>query len=415
MINIARHQLSNGLRVVHSKNAASGMVAVNLLYKAGSRNEQYEHTGLAHLVEHLMFGGSEAVKNFDHVMQEAGGENNAWTSNDITNYYELLPVQNIETALWVEADRMRNLLLTDKSVEVQRNVVCEEFKQRCLNTPYGDSGHLLRGMVYRIHPYRWPVIGKALSDIEQMPKEVIQSFYEQYYVPENAILSIVGNIDSDKAFSLVEKWFGDLSNETAKQSRFIPEEPKQCESREFRVVKDVPRDMLVMAFRMCGRCGGSYEACDLISDILSNGRSSRMFRNIYAKGTLVSSIDASISGDLDSGMFIIKSQLLPGVGFQAVERAIREETDRLISEGVGNWELEKTLNRFESNQLFANLNNEERASNLAYYEMLGDANLINSEVGKYRGITSRRISEVAARLFADDNCSTLYYESSSRS
>lgn len=410
MIEIDRHRLPNGLRIVHNKNA-TGMAAVNLLYKVGSRNENYRHTGLAHLLEHLMFGGSKEAPEFDKCLQEAGGENNAWTNNDITNYYEILPAQNIETALWLEADRMSNLSLGDKSVEVQRSVVQEEFKQRCLNVPYGDSSHLLRDMVYTVHPYRWPVIGKNLSDIETVPKETIRQFYRRYYNPDNAILSIVGDIGADEAFSLCEKWFGGIPHSGFTEDA-IPAEPEQTAPRQTEVEKDVPHNLLIKAYRMGGRLSPDYRVCDLISDILSNGRSSRFFRNIYAKGNLVSSIDASITGDLDPGMFLVKAQLLPGVSYEKVEQAIAEEIDRLTQDGASGRELEKNANRFESNLLFSNLNNDERAANLAYYEMLGDANLINLETEKYRETTASDVAETCSRLFDPDNCSTLYYKSS---
>lgn len=410
MIEIFRHTLSNGLRVVHNKNAVTGMVAVNLLYKVGSRNESFEFTGLAHLLEHLMFGGSENAPNFDCCLQEAGGENNAWTNNDITNYYEILPVQNIETALWIEADRMQSLLLTDKSVEVQRSVVREEFKQRCLNAPYGDAGHILRSMVYKRHPYRWPVIGKSLSDISNVPKKTVEDFYRKYYVPNNAILAVVGNIDAERAFALAEKWFGQIPMASA-VADVIPEEPQQTASAHKHVLRPVPHNLLIKGYRMCGRQSPDYAVCDLISDILSNGRSSRLFRNVYAKGGLVSSIDASITGDLDPGMFVIKAQLLPGVRYETVEKAISEEIDKLVQYGAGERELQKAGNRFESNALFCNLNNDERAANLTYYEMLGNAGLINQEVDKYRAVTSVMLQDVGQRLFAGNNCSTLYYES----
>ena len=410
MIKIACHKLANGLEVVHSRNAISGMAAVNVLYKVGSRNESPQYTGLAHFLEHLMFTGSENARNFDTCMQEAGGENNAWTNNDITNYYEVLPVQNIETAFWLEADRMQNLLLSDKAVETQRSVVQEEFKQRCLNVPYGDVGHVLRALVYKQSSYRWPVIGKSLSDIEDVPKAVIRDFYTSHYAPNNAILSIVGNVDAEKVFELAHKWFGNMCSRKMANDD-VPEEPKQMEARTAHILKDVPYSLLVKAYRMCGRLGTDYVACDLISDLLSNGRSSRLFRNVYAKGGLVSSIDASITGDLADGMFVIKAQLLPGVGFEKAEKAITDELERLLQDGADAMELEKAANRFESNLLFGNLNNDERAYNLAYYQMLGNAEGINMEAERYRSITSSQVLEIGRRLFRPENSSTLYYES----
>lgn len=408
MIEIQRHTLDNGLRIVHNKNAATGMVAVNLLYQVGSRNEQYEYTGMAHLLEHLMFGGSANAPCFDRILQEAGGENNAWTNNDITNYYEILPVQNIETALWIEADRMENLLLGDKALEVQRNVVQEEFKQRCLNAPYGDAGHILRRNVYHCHPYRWPVIGKSLEDIETVPKEVVRDFYHRFYVPDNAILSVVGNIDSDRLFRLVEKYFGHIAAGNRPKS-VLPVEPRQTEARVEQVQRNVPHNMLIKAYRMCDRNSADYHASDMISDILSNGRSSRFYQNIYAKGNMVSSIDASITGDIDEGMLVVKAQLLPGVSYEVVEAAIDKELDMLKTQLTDVRELDKLKNRYESNALFSNINNDERAANLAYYEMLGDANMINRVIDDYRQTTPEAIRRVSQYLLDERNSTTIYY------
>lgn len=408
MIEIQRHTLDNGLRIVHNKNAATGMVAVNLLYQVGSRNEQYEYTGMAHLLEHLMFGGSANAPCFDRILQEAGGENNAWTNNDITNYYEILPVQNIETALWIEADRMENLLLGDKALEVQRNVVQEEFKQRCLNAPYGDAGHILRRNVYHCHPYRWPVIGKSLEDIETVPKEVVRDFYHRFYVPDNAILSVVGNIDSDRLFRLVEKYFGHIAAGNRPKS-VLPAEPRQTEARVEQVQRNVPHNMLIKAYRMCDRNSADYHASDMISDILSNGRSSRFYQNIYAKGNMVSSIDASITGDIDEGMLVVKAQLLPGVSYEVVEAAIDKELDMLKTQLTDVRELDKLKNRYESNALFSNINNDERAANLAYYEMLGDANMINRVIDDYRQPTPEAIRRVSQYLLDERNSTTIYY------
>lgn len=407
MIEIQRHTLDNGLRIVHNKNAATGMVAVNLLYQVGSRNEQYEYTGMAHLLEHLMFGGSANAPCFDRILQEAGGENNAWTNNDITNYYEILPVQNIETALWIEADRMENLLLGDKALEVQRNVVQEEFKQRCLNAPYGDAGHILRRNVYHCHPYRWPVIGKSLEDIETVPKEVVRDFYHRFYVPDNAILSVVGNIDSDRLFRLVEKYFGHIA--AGRPKSVLPVEPRQTEARVEQVQRNVPHNMLIKAYRMCDRNSADYHASDMISDILSNGRSSRFYQNIYAKGNMVSSIDASITGDIDEGMLVVKAQLLPGVSYEVVEAAIDKELDMLKTQLTDVRELDKLKNRYESNALFSNINNDERAANLAYYEMLGDANMINRVIDDYRQTTPEAIRRVSQYLLDERNSTTIYY------
>ena len=410
MIDVGRFTLSNGLRVVHNRNTVARMAAVNVLYKVGSRNESFDYTGIAHLLEHLMFSGTECVPDFDRCMQEAGGENNAWTSNDITNYYDVLPVDNIETAFWLESDRMRNLAFTDSGFNVQRSVVAEEFKQRCLNVPYGDLSHLWRELVYKRHPYRWPVIGRNVEDIETVDKSVVRDFYEKHYSPDNAILSVVGNIDSQEVFELAEKWFGSIPKYRGVRD-LIPSEPCQSEFRKCVVKRDVPHRLLFRAYRMCGRLSDDYYACDLLSDLLSNGRSSRFFRNILVKGDLVSSIDASITGDFDDGAFLIKAMLLPGSSYDAVEHAIDAELAKLVTGDVRKSEIEKSANKFESNLLFSNLNNDERASNLAYYEMLGNADMINQEPEKYRSAGSvDNLEKVAEKLFSPTNCSSVYYD-----
>lgn len=317
-------------------------------------------------------------------------------------------MQNIETALWIEADRMENLLLGDKALEVQRNVVQEEFKQRCLNAPYGDAGHILRRNVYHCHPYRWPVIGKSLEDIETVPKEVVRDFYHRFYVPDNAILSVVGNIDSDRLFRLVEKYFGHIAAGNRPKS-VLPAEPRQTEARVEQVQRNVPHNMLIKAYRMCDRNSADYHASDMISDILSNGRSSRFYQNIYAKGNMVSSIDASITGDIDEGMLVVKAQLLPGVSYEVVEAAIDKELDMLKTQLTDVRELDKLKNRYESNALFSNINNDERAANLAYYEMLGDANMINRVIDDYRQTTPEAIRRVSQYLLDERNSTTIYY------
>ena len=410
MIKINRHILSNGLRVVHCKTEAAKMVAVNVLYCVGSRNESEQHTGMAHLFEHLMFGGSKNAPDFDLSLQMAGGENNAWTSDDITNFYEVLPVVNIETAFWLEADRMMNLLLTDKSFEVQKSVVMEEFKQRCLNVPYGDVGHLWRDLVYKVHPYKWPVIGKELSHIENVDKETLINFYNRYYSPDNAILSVVGDIEADEVFALAEKWFGHI-RPFGGDKLVIPQEPLQTEARTLCVEHDVPVNTLLRYYRMPDRFDPEYVPCDLISDILANGRSSRFQQNIVSKGKLVSSLDASITGSLDSGVLIIKAALLPDANYKDVEAAIDTELDKLLNGDVKAWELGKVANKFESNSIFSNINCDECASNMAYCEMLGDVELMNTQPALYHAVTEERFKTTCQNILRKENCSTLYYMS----
>lgn len=408
MIEIKSHQLENGLRIVHNREATTKMAAVNLLYCVGAKDEDPEHTGFAHLMEHLMFSGTPSAPNFDTVVQMAKGENNAWTNNDITNYYEVLPVENIETALILEADRMVNLSLTDESVENQRSVVAEEFKQRCLNVPYGDMTHLWRALAYKVHPYRWPTVGLDVQTIENAEKSDILRLYKNFYKPSNAILSVVGDIDSDEVFRLAEKSFGDIEKHQISEPDY-QQEPEQKEKRELVVARNVPHRMLFKAYHMPGRLSKGYIEADLLSDILSNGRSSRFFKNFISKGRMFSNIDASITGDVEPGVLRIQATLLPDVNFEEANKALCEEICMAIN-SITDYEVEKYVNKFESNRLFTNINIDERAANLAYFEMLGNAGMINSEIDSYRTIGKQDIKSFASSLFNEENSSTIFYD-----
>lgn len=408
MIEIKSHQLENGLRIVHNREATTKMAAVNLLYCVGAKDEDPEHTGFAHLMEHLMFSGTPSAPNFDTVVQMAKGENNAWTNNDITNYYEVLPVENIETALILEADRMVNLSLTDESVENQRSVVSEEFKQRCLNVPYGDMTHLWRALAYKVHPYRWPTVGLDVQTIENAEKSDILRLYKNFYKPSNAILSVVGDIDSDEVFRLAEKSFGDIEKRQISEPDY-QQEPEQKEKRELVVARNVPHRMLFKAYHMPGRLSKGYIEADLLSDILSNGRSSRFFKNFISKGRMFSNIDASITGEVEPGVLRIQATLLPDVNFEEANNALCEEICMAIN-SITDYEVEKYVNKFESNRLFTNINIDERAANLAYFEMLGNADMINSEIDSYRTIGKQDIKSFASSLFNEENSSTIFYD-----
>lgn len=408
MIEIKSHQLENGLRIVHNREATTKMAAVNLLYCVGAKDEDPEHTGFAHLMEHLMFSGTPSAPNFDTVVQMAKGENNAWTNNDITNYYEVLPVENIETALILEADRMVNLSLTDESVENQRSVVAEEFKQRCLNVPYGDMTHLWRALAYKVHPYRWPTVGLDVQTIENAEKSDILRLYKNFYKPSNAILSVVGDIDSDEVFRLAEKSFGDIEKHQISEPDY-QQEPEQKEKRELVVARNVPHRMLFKAYHMPGRLSKGYIEADLLSDILSNGRSSRFFKNFISKGRMFSNIDASITGEVEPGVLRIQATLLPDVNFEEANNALCEEICMAIN-SITDYEVEKYVNKFESNRLFTNINIDERAANLAYFEMLGNADMINSEIDSYRTIGKQNIKSFASSLFNEENSSTIFYD-----
>ena len=409
MIQVNHHTLENGLRIVHYEDKSTQMVALNLLYDVGARDEDPEHTGFAHLFEHLMFGGSINVPDYDTPVQNAGGENNAWTNNDITNYYITLPRQNVETGFWLESDRMLSLDFNPKSLEVQRQVVIEEFKQRNLNQPYGDASHLMRELAYKRHPYRWPTIGKEISHIANATLEEVRTFFYHYYAPNNAILAVTGHISFDETLRLAEKWFGPIPKREIPLRR-LPKEERQTALRRRTVERKVPVSAIYMAFHMCDRKHPYYYAFYIITDVLSNGRSSRFVRSLIQEQKLFTAIDAYISGSIDEGLLQITGKPASGITLEQAEQAIWVELERMKSVPVDEHELEKVKNRYESEQIFSNMNYLNVANNLAFFELTGRAEDINDEVKKYRSVTSAEIQEVAARCFVPENCSVLYYK-----
>ena len=402
MIKISRHVLANGLRLVHSQDESTQMVALNIVYNVGARDEHPDHTGFAHLFEHLMFGGSVNIPDYDAPLQLAGGENNAWTNNDITNYYLTVPRQNVEIGFWLESDRMLSLDFNERSLEVQRGVVMEEFKQRCLNQPYGDVGHLLRPLAYKEHPYQWPTIGKELSHIANATLDEVKDFFFRFYAPNNAVLAVTGNISFEEAVALTEKWFGTIPRRDVPVRR-LPQEPVQTEERRLTVERNVPLDALFMAFHMCERAHPDYYAFDILSDILSNGRSSRLNQHLVQEKQLFSSIDASISGSIDAGLFHISGKPSAGVSLEEAEAAVREELKILQNEAIAAQELEKVKNKFESTQIFGNINYLNVATNLAWFELNGVAEDMEKEVERYRAVTAGQLQTVAQTAFDKAN------------
>lgn len=401
--------LNNGLRLVHHEDLSTQMVALNIVYDVGARDEHPEHTGFAHLFEHLMLGGSVNIPDYDAPLQSAGGENNAWTNNDITNYYLTVPKSNVEIGFWLESDRMMELAFSEQSLEVQRGVVMEEFKQRCLNQPYGDVGHLIRPLAYEVHPYRWPTIGKDLSHIEQVTLEEVKSFFYRFYAPNNAVLAITGNISWEEAVRLTEKWFGPIPRRDV-PVRQLPQEPVQTTERRQVVKRPVPLDALFMAYRMCSREHPDYYAFDILSDILSNGRSSRLNRRLVQEQKLFSGIDAYISGTRDAGLLHISGKPSAGVSLERAEAAVRKELQELQQVTIEGEELEKVKNKFESTQIFGNINYLNVATNLAWFELTGQAEDIDREVERYRAVTAEQLKTVAQETFREENSVVLYYE-----
>ena len=406
---INKLRLDNGLRLVHHEDTSTQMVALNIVYDVGARDEHPDHTGFAHLFEHLMFGGSVHIPDYDAPLQLAGGENNAWTNNDITNYYLTVPKSNVEIGFWLESDRMLELAFSEQSLEVQRGVVMEEFKQRCLNQPYGDVGHLLRPLAYQTHPYRWPTIGKELSHVANATLDEVKSFFFRFYAPNNAVLAVTGNISWEETVRLAEKWFGSIPRREV-PTRQLPQEPIQTEERRLTVERNVPLDALFMVFHICRRGDADYYAFDILSDILSNGRSSRFNQRLVQEKKLFSSIDAYISGTRDAGLFHISGKPSVGVSLEQAEAAVREELEELKHSLVGEQELEKVKNKFESTQIFGNINYLNVATNLAWYELTGEAEDIDREVDNYRAVTAEQLRMVAEEAFRKENGVVLYYK-----
>ncbi len=408
MIDYKKVHLSNGLKLLIHEDITNPMCVVNVLYDVGARDENPEQTGFAHLFEHLMFGGSVNIPVYDEPLQRVGGENNAFTSNDITNYYIQIPSQNFETALWLESDRMLNLAFSEKSLEVQKNVVCEEFKQRYLNQPYGDVWLLLRELVYQVHPYRWATIGKELSHIENAEIDDVKAFFKKHYNPQNAIVVIAGNVNTSEIEKQAEKWFGSIP-QGEKYVRNLPQEPKQTEAKTKTVYRDVPADAIYKVFHMSNRKSREYYVSDLMSDILSRGNSSRLHQSLLKEQKLFSEINAYVSGDMDAGMFIVEGKLSENISVEIAEKAIMKELNQLISDLVPENELQKVKNKSESTFIFGEMSLLNKAMNLAYYELMGDAKMINTEIEIYQSITADEIKNQAAILFDERNSSTLYY------
>ena len=413
MIEFERFKLDNGLRVIVHKDNSTPIVAFNLLYDIGARDEEPDRTGLAHLFEHLMFGGSLNISNYDEVVEKSGGQNNAFTSNDITNYYITLPKENIEQAFRLESDRMLSLAFSPKSLEVQRQVVVEEFKQNYLNQPYGDIHFLLRSLAFKKHPYRWPTIGKELSHIEQVNMEDVKEFFYANYAPNNAILVIAGDVDTEEMKFLSEKWFSSIKPRKIKL-RTLPKEPRQMEARTLWVEREVPVDIIYKAFHMCARTHKDFFASDLLSDILSRGNSSRLYNQLVKDQKLFSDIDAFCGGDSDPGLFYFAGKVAPDISIEEADKGIQSQIDALRNELVSDRELRKVKNKVISSHLFSEVNILNKAMNLATSELLGDANLCNQQIALYESVSAEDIKEVAREIFREKNSNTLYYKAKSK-
>ena len=410
MIDFERFTLNNGLRVIVHRDASTPIVAINIIYNIGSRDEDPERTGFAHLFEHLMFGGSVNIPRYDEPLERVGGENNAFTNNDFTNYYLTLPGHNIETGFWLESDRMLELAFSEKSFDVQRNVVVEEFRQNYLNQPYGDAWLLLRPLAYKVHPYSWPTIGKQVSHIEDAHVEEVLEFYARFYNPCNAILVVAGDVEKEQVQKFCEKWFEPIKAGLSYKRQLTPE-PEQTEARFLKVERNVPYDAIYKAWHMCSRDDERFYASDLLTDILSAGQSGRLYQQLVKNQRLFSDLHCFITGDLEAGLLVITGKLMKGITFEQSENAISEEIEKLCSENVSEIELQKVKNRVEAMVAFSEMRVIDKAMNLAYYELLGDADGVNSLSAKYAEVKASEITTEANQIFRPENCSTLYYAS----
>ncbi|MEM7103490.1 MAG: pitrilysin family protein [Bacteroidota bacterium] len=409
MIEFSRHTLDNGLRIIVHEDDSTPLAAVNILYNVGARNERPEKTGFAHLFEHLMFGGSENVPSYDEPLQWAGGESNAFTNNDITNYYNIVPSGNLETAFWLESDRMMSLNFNNRSLDVQRKVVVEEFKENYLNQPYGDAWHNISDLAFKVHPYRWPTIGLTPDHVENASLDDVKAFFFKFYRPNNAILVVTGNVKTEEVIQLAEKWFGEIPRGVAIDPN-IPVEPEQKEKHERRLKTSVPLDAMFLAFHMPARIDPKFYYCDLLTDILATGNSSRLYRRLLMEQQLFSEVDAYVTGSIDPGLLIIEGKPSQGVSLEEAEAAVWKELEELIDTPIPDQELQKIKNKVESTLIFSEASVLNKAINLAFFELLGDADIINREPEYYRTITSIDLQKQAKETFRIENCSRLYYE-----
>jgi len=408
MINFIRFRLENGLRVIIHEDRSTPLVAMNLLYDVGSKDEDPAMTGLAHMFEHLMYCGSANIPEYDLPLQLAGGENNAFTNNDITNYYLTLPSENIETGFWLESDRMLAPDFTQNKLDIQKSVVIEEFKQRYLNQPYGDVMLLLRPLAYSVHPYRWPTIGMEVSHLENVSLDDVRNFFSSRYTPGNAILTLAGNINTDKAHDLATKWFGSIPGRAAAE-RSLPSEPAQKGERNLKVEREVPADALYKAWHMGKRISDDFYTLDLLTDLLAGGESGRLYNKLVREKNLFSEINAYITSDIDPGLVILSGKLMKGTDIKDAEKAVNEVIDELKDSSLTERELEKVKNKFESSTVLSNTSILNKAMSLSVYELLGDIHLVNRETERFRAVSKEMVREAAVSYLNPENCTTIFY------
>lgn len=408
MINFESFELSNGLRVIVHEDHNTPMAVLNILYDVGSRDEHEDKTGFAHLFEHLMFGGSKHIPSYDEPLQRVGGDNNAFTSPDITNYYITVPAVNLETAFWLESDRMLSLSFDPKVLEVQRSVVIEEFKQRYLNQPYGDVMLELRPLAYEKHPYRWPTIGKEISHIEQATMGDVKSFFAKHYLPNNAVMVVAGNVTIKEVKALAQKWFGGIPAGD-RPERALPAEPIQSARRVLDMEANVPSNGLYMAFHMPERMHNAYYATDLLSDMLGRGKSSRLYDELVEGKQIFHGLNAYVSGSIDPGLLMIEGKTSDGVSLDEAEEAVWQVLEKFKAQSFSTEELNKVKNKAESTLVFSEVELLSRAMNLAFAANMGNPDLVNKEVVQMQAVTGDDVMEQAESILKESNASVLRY------
>jgi zinc protease len=410
MIDFKRFTLDNGLIILIHEDHSTPLVALNIIYDVGSRDEDPEMTGMAHLFEHLMFGGSENIPDFDTPLQMAGAENNAFTNNDITNYYLTIPSNNLETGFWLESDRMLGLNFSEEVLNTQKKVVIEEYKQRYLNQPYGDTLILLRSLAYKVHPYNWPAIGKSISHIEKIELTHVKDFFFSHYAPNNAILSVSGNIGQDEVLKLAEKWFGPIPRRNV-SVRKTDQEPVQNKERILKIERDVPSNVLFKTWHICSRGDKDFITLDLLTDILAGGESGRLHSTLVRDKKLFTDINAYLTGEIEPGLLVISGKMMDGIPFKIAEDSVNEIIDDIKNTLIPAEEIEKLKNKFESSMVFSNTSVLNKAMNLGFYELLGDANGVNTEIDVYNRVSPEMVKQSALNYLKNSNCSTLHYMS----
>ncbi len=409
MIKFERYRLDNGLRIIVHEDKSTPLVSVCMTYNVGTKYEESGKTGFAHLFEHLMFGGSKNAPNFDDYIQQAGGENNAFTNQDMTVYYEYLPWQNLEVALWLEADRMLQLNLTEKNLAKERKVVVEEFKESCLNEPYGDIWHHIGPLAYTQHPYRVPTIGEVPAHIAEAKLEDVVAFFDNYYCPNNAVLSVAGNVKPEEVLALVQKWFGDIPQGRAAIPKIL-QEPQQNQKRVLEVTANVPLNALYLVFQGAERASSDYYIDDFITDVLADGDAARLYQRLVKEQELFVDIDAYVTASVDRGLLIIEGRLAEETTYEIAEAALWETLAEMKEELLAEKMVQKLQNKIEHNIEFSKMNHLHKAINLGYYELLGDANWINQEKKKYNQITREDIQQRCQSVFQESQCSVIYYK-----